>query len=330
MGRGAMRRSTAFRAGLALLAVAGTGTVHARMDTTASIGQSEHFVPRPDRARISSLGFDAVVADYYWLLAVQLVGGATSPGSDESTAIGRLIDVATTVDPWVDHPYRFAALWLTDSEESVRNANRLLVRGIAHHPREWRNRYHLGFNHFFYLEDRRSAADALEAAIPLPRAPRYLGPLVARLRASGGDPEAGDGLETAASFLRELDRTAEDEYSRAEYQKALDEIETERAARFLDAARDAYERRLGRDIDGMEDLIAGASPILRGVPPAHPHLDGFRWQLDSDTAEIVSSFYGKRYQLHVHPTDRLRQERWRKLRQAQPSGAEDATAEEAI
>ncbi len=80
----------------------------------------------------------------------------------------------------------------------------------------------------------------------------------------------------------------------------------------------------------MEDLTAGASPILRGIPPAHPHLDGFRWQLDSDTAEIVSSFYGKRYQLHVHPTDRLRQERWRKLRQAQPSGAEDATAEEAI
>ena len=98
MGRGAMRRSTVFRASLAVLAVAGTGAVHARIDTTASIGQSEHFVPRPDRARISSLGFDAVVADYYWLLAVQLVGGNSdvvrdfhredSPGQPQQLHVG--------------------------------------------------------------------------------------------------------------------------------------------------------------------------------------------------------------------------------------------------
>ena len=313
MGRGAKRRTAAFRAGLAVLAMGGTGTVHARMDTTAGFRQSEHFVPRPDRARISSLGFDAVVADYYWLLAVQLVGGSRSPGSDESARIGQLVDVVTTLDPWVDHPYRFAALWLTDSEESVRLANRLMVRGIAHHPRDWRNRYHLGFNHFFYLEDPRRAADVLETAIPLSGSPRYLGPLVARLRFSGG------GLETAAAFLQELDRTAEDEYSRAEYQKALDEIQTERAARFLDGARGEFEGRFGRDIARVEDLVAGPNPVLRSLPPAHPHLDGFRWRLNQETAEIVSSFYRKRYQLHVHPTDRLRQEHWRELRKASPS-----------
>ena len=320
MGRGAKRRYAWFRAGLAALAIAGTGTVHARMDTTASVRQSEHFVPRPDRARVSALGFDAVVADYYWLLAVQVVGGTTSPSSEDSTLIGQLIDVATTVDPWVDHPYRFAALWLTESEESVRHANRLLVRGIAHHPLDWRNRYHLGFNHFFYLEENRRAADVLEAAIPLRGSPRYLGPLVARLRSSAA------GLETAAAFLEELVRTAEDEYARAEYGKALDEIQTERAARFLDAARDAYGRRSGRDIAQVEDLVAGPNPVLRRLPPAHPHLDGFRWRLNGETAEIVSSFYRKRYQLHVHPTDRLRQEHWRELRKAQPSGNREALA----
>ena len=48
--------------------------------------------------------------------------------------IGRLIDVVTTLDPWVGHPYRFAALWMTDDESAVRKANELLERGIAHHP----------------------------------------------------------------------------------------------------------------------------------------------------------------------------------------------------
>ncbi len=308
MERGSGNRALILRVALTLVALVTTGSVHAHMDTTARIERGETFVPRPDRARAMALGFDSVVADYYWLMAVQAVGGSVGGHDFPTEHIGRLIDVVTTVDPWVDHPYRFAALWLTDDEANVRRANRLLLRGIAHHPTDWRNRYHLGFNHFFYLEENQRAADVLETAIPLSGSPRYLGPLVARLRTSGG------GLETAAAFLQELDRTAEDEYSRAEYQKALDEIQTERAARFLDAARDAFERRFGRDIERVEDLVTGPNPVLRGLPPAHPQLDGFRWRLNRETAEIVSSFYRKRYQLHVHPSDRLRQEHWRELR----------------
>lgn len=314
MGRGKDRRDLALRLALTVLAVAATGTVHARVDTTARIGQGESFVPRPDRARMLALGFDSVVADYYWLLAVQLVGGAAGGDGVPTDQLGRLIDVVTTIDPWVDHPYRFAALWLTDDEENVRRANRLLRRGIAYHPADWRNRYHLGFNHFFYLEDNQRAADWLETSIPLDGSPRYLGPLVARLRSERG------GLETAAAFLRELARNADDGYARAEYEKSLDEIQVERAARYLDAARDEYGRRFGRDISRVEDLLGGASPVLPFLPPAHPHLEGWKWILDDESGEIVSSFYGSRYRLHAHPTDLQRRERWRALRAATSDG----------
>ena len=70
----------------------------------------------------------------------------------------------------------------------------MLERGIAYHPLDWRNRYYLGFNHFFYLEDNVAAADAMESAIDLEGAPRYLGSLVARLRADLG------GIEMAAAL----------------------------------------------------------------------------------------------------------------------------------
>ncbi len=295
---------------VAMLAIATTGFVHAQMDTTAPIASEwgERFIPDPEHARLAALGFEAVVADYYWLLAVQLVGGAMGGEDLPSRQVARLIDVVTSVDPWVDHPYRFAALWLTDSEENVRAANRLLVRGIAHHPMDWRNRYHLGFNHFFYLGENERAADVLEEAIPLPRSPAYLGPLVARMRLDQV------GLETAAAFLAELAGTTEDEYKRAEYEKSLDEIQVERAARFLDQARDEYIERHGRDIERVEDLVAGPEPVLAVLPRAHPLLDGFRWQLDEQSLEIVSSFYRKRYQLHAHPADQSRRERWRSLR----------------
>ncbi len=304
---------------LALLAAAAlvAGLAHAQMETPARTERGEALVPRPDRAKLSALGFDAVVADFYWLQAVQVVGGAVQGTGRRTQLVGRLIEVATTLDPWVDHPYRFAAVWLTDSETSVRRANRLLERGIAYHPGDWRNRYHLGFNHFFYLDEPRRAAEVLESALHLEGAPGYLGGLVARLRADRGD------LEVAAAFLVEMARSSDDPYARAGYQKALDEVVTERAARRLDAARAAYWRRHGRDIDRVADLLAGPEPILRRLPPAHPHFGAdFEWRIDPGSGEIVSSFYRKRYGVHVHPLDEERRERWRSEREASGRGPE--------
>jgi hypothetical protein len=281
------------------------------MDTTSKVDRGETFVPRPDQARFSTLGFDALVADYYWLTAVQIVGGERSGVGRHAALLARLIDVVTTVDPWVGHPYRFAAIWLTDSIESVRSANALLERGIAYHPLDWRNRHYLGFNHFYYLLDDQKAAEVLEGAVRLPKAPAYLAKLAAKLRTSG------DSLETAAAFLEELARSSEDPYAEAEYRKSLDELETERRARWLDEARVVYQQRAGRDIERVEDLLRGPYAVLPELPPAHPHFDGFRWKVHPETGRIVSSFYGSRYAPHVPPFDRTRRPRWREQMQAE-------------
>lgn len=290
------------------IAVSITGVVHSRMRTPARIDEGGIFIPAPQKARLSSLGFDAAVADYYWIQTLQLIGGSGGNTRQHSKEIGELIDVVTTVDPWIGPAYRLAAVWLTGSEEDVRTAIRLLERGVAYLPLDWRNRYHLGFNHFFYLEENAKAADVLEKAIPLEGVPNYLGPLVARLRTDRG------GIEMAAGFLSDLARNAPDEYSRAEYLKALDEIETERRARYLDAAREEYWRRHGEDIRGVGDLVRGPNPILPVLPGAHPHFDDYDWVLDEESGQIVSSFYGSRYALHTTPRDDERRARWRKQR----------------
>lgn len=291
----------------AAIAIALTIGVHSQMNTATPIHQGRLFVPEPEHARLSSLGFDTVIADYYWLQALQLVGGETGDTAKHAGTVGRLVDLITSLDPWVGHPYRFAAVWLTDSEASVRTANRLLERGIAHAPSDWRNRYHLGFNHFFYLEENLRAADVFEEALPLEGVPPYLGALVARLRLNAG------GLEMAAGFLTELVRNAPDGFSRAEYLKALDEVETERRARQLDEAREEYWRRHGVDIERVSDLTSGPAPILQSLPPAHPHFDFPEWMVDAKSGQIVSSYYGSRYRLHQTPHDIERRERWRVL-----------------
>src|SRR5262245_4390967 len=299
-GRGGLARLACL-----VLAAAAAGTAHSRLPKLTRFGQGETFVPRPEQARLSCFGFAAVVADYYWVHAVQIVGGEEGPIERHAPLLARLLDVVTALDPWVDHPYRFASLWLTDSPERVRFANRLLARGIAYHPREWRNRHYLGFNHFYYLGEEARAAEVLEPAVGMPASPTYLGALVAKLRLGQG------GLDATAVFLAGLARDTNDEYKRAEYLKELDEIQVERWARQLDAARDAFRRRNGRDIAAVEDLAHGPAAPIPALPPAHPHFDGFAWELDPETQAIVSSFYGTRYQLHIHPFDRARRERWR-------------------
>jgi len=298
------------RAGLVRLAclfvaAAAAGTAHSRISPASRLGQGETFVPRPEQARLSSLGFAALVADYHWLHAIQIVGGERGRTEKHAPLLARLLDVVTALDPWVGHPYRFGALWLTDSPDSVRFANRLLERGIAYHPLDWRNRHYLGFNLFYYLGDEAGAADVLAPAVALAGAPAYLGPLVAKLRLGHAD------LDATEVFVSQLARDADDGYKRAEYLKELDEIAVERLARSLDAAREEYRRRNGRDIASVEDLARGPTRVLSALPPAHPHFDGFAWQLDPRTGAIVSSFYGSRYELHVNPFDRERRESWR-------------------
>jgi hypothetical protein len=281
-----------------------TAAVHASMPTPSAVASGRLRVPGPERARALALGFEPVIADYYWIQALQLSGDFERP-ADRNETVAALMDLVTGLDPWVDYPYRFAALWLTDSPEEVHHANHLLEKGIAYHPLDWRNRFYLGYNLFFYLEDNAHAADALESAMRFPDAPSYLGSFVSRLRASS------DSLDTAVLFLERMIAQTEDEYARAEYVAVLDEVETERHARDLDRARDEFRRRNGRDVRTPSELWSGPLRLLSGEPPAHPQIKGQHWKLDPASGEIVSSYYGRRYRIHVNSTDEAKRRAWR-------------------
>lgn len=314
---GGARRGT-FRLAILAISVLTTGFVHARIDPALAEGAAERVLPAPHVAKLLSLGFDPLLANYYWVQGLQLVGG--SGGRVDGEAVGELIDLVTTLDPWVDHPYRFAAVWMTEGAEQVLHANRILKRAIAYHPTDWRNRFYLGYNAFYYLQDNAEAARVLEPAIAMEGAPTYLGAFVTRLQATGGD------LESAAFFLQNLIRDTPDEFARAEYLKAYDEIETERRARYLDEARIAYWERHRRDIETPADLWSGPGALIQRVPPPHPHFQGFAWEIDAVTSEIISTFYGQRYRLYVHASDEDHRRKWRKdlgMKEAAPPRGDD-------
>lgn len=318
---GTSTKSGAARWLLCSLVAGATALVHGLMHTPSAAASGRLRVPAPERARLLALGFEPVIADYYWVQTLQLVGDARNP-TERGETVAALIDLVTGLDPWVDHPYRFSALWLTEDVEQVHHANRLLEKGIAYHPLDWRNHFYLGYNYFFYLEDNARAAVALEAALRFPDSPDYLPTFVARLRASS------DSLDTAVLFLERLIAQTEDEYAVADYLDTLAEIETERRARMLDRARSEFQRRHGRDVRAPAELWSGPLSVLAGAPPAHPENAGERWVIDAKSGEIVSSFYKRRYRVHLDPTDQAQRRRWReeRARAQQSAGAQGGEA----
>ena len=292
---------------VALVAVAVfTAAAHDRLPHEPKLQRGDDYVPQPRFAKAVAMGYDAVLADYYWVQAVLVVGESLRPQL-ESTQLGRFVDVVTTLNPWVDHPYRFAAIWLTETLDDVHLANELLERSFPYHPDEWRNRFYLGFNRFYFLDDRAGAAEILQEASRLPGSPRYLPRLVARLRSEGGD------LAAAGMFLEELARNAEDDAARAEYQSALDEVQIEWRARQLDAARENYKKLHGRDIEFVEQLAMGNQAVLPRLPDPEPSSvpaplrRGSTWVIDEESGRIVSTYYGDRYEVHYDASERMRQ-----------------------
>ena len=75
------------------LSVAATGVVHANMDTSTAAESGQLRVPDPARARVTSLGSAPVVADYYWIQALGLVGGASGAVEEHADVIGDLVEL---------------------------------------------------------------------------------------------------------------------------------------------------------------------------------------------------------------------------------------------
>jgi tetratricopeptide (TPR) repeat protein len=301
-----------------LVASAGcVGWAHANLPISNSSEGGPGFVPDPARVRALALGFDAILADYHWLQAVQVAGGSQRVDRERADLLGKLVDVVTTLNPHVDHPYRFAAIWLDHDEQQVRESIRLLRRATEFHPDDWRNHFYLGFAQFFYLGEYDQAAESLERAMKLPGAPVYLPRLVARLHAQSRD------IQVAEIFLREMLRNTQDPEDRAQIQIALDEIEIEYKARHLEKARRAYRKLTGHDIRRVDDLIRSPHRMLEKLPSPEPDAipaslsRGSKWKLDRNTKRIVSTYLGRRYEVHYANADKARLEAWKSARAVQ-------------
>jgi tetratricopeptide (TPR) repeat protein len=147
-----------------------------------------------------ALGFDAALADVYWIRAVQHYGRDRKlpryRGRYELLA--PLVNITTSLDPYFTTAYVFGALFLAEplpnGPDQFDEAVALLEKGLRAEPDAWRYAQYLGFLHYWHRDDRQAAAREFDRAASIPGAPIWLKPLAAQMFAEGGDRQAARTL----------------------------------------------------------------------------------------------------------------------------------------
>jgi hypothetical protein len=228
----------------------------------------------------AALSYDSVLADVYWIRALQHYGRERQKPASERRfeLLYPLLDITTTLDPRFTVGYRFGAIFLSEPHPGgagqPREAIALLEKGIAFDPAKWDYYHDIGFIYYWNLHDYRQAADWFSRGGEVPGAPWWLKTYAAVMLTRGGDRQASRAMWTQIG-------QSEDQWLRQASQMRLAQLD---ALDQIDALRQiaaAFETRTGRRAQSWEQIVAAG--LVRGVP-----LDPSRtpYRIDAHTGEI--------------------------------------------
>jgi tetratricopeptide (TPR) repeat protein len=223
------------------------------------------YVRSPEVVARLALSYESVLADVYWMRALQHYGRTRlqEGGDRRYDLLFPLLDLATTLDPLFNVAYRFGAIFLTESPPGgpgrADHAIALLEKGLAAQPLRWEFALDIGFVHY-RNGDYLAAADGFARAARIPGAPNWLPPLEAVTRTRGGSRETSRQLWTQIVAEAEPEeRWLRDQAAlRLRQLDALDQIDV------LEDVVAQYRQRMGVLPSAWIDLIAAG--YLRTVP----------------------------------------------------------------
>lgn len=185
---------------LARVLDAGRPTLRARV-------QDEVPYVSPDTAKRFSLGFSGLVADWYWLKALQYIGGKLEEQASRARerpsaaeldrlkaldprVLVRLFDMISTLDPRFTAVYEFAAVILPAVD--VPAAATLLEKGIQANPDQWYLHQQLAYI-YWQRGDYLAAADAFRRGARMTTA-KWMEQMAKSMEAKGDDPQVARAM----------------------------------------------------------------------------------------------------------------------------------------
>ena len=250
--------------GLSLVIILGFGIVtgmsrwiDSRRPPVDTALEEEKLYATGETARRISLGFNGLIADWYWMRTLQYVGrkivrfeDADIPLDDlralNMTLLYPLLDTTTTLDPQFLAAYEFGGVVLSAIDPD--NAIKLLRKGIAANPHEWRLHQHLGYI-YWKRGDYMTAAEVYRDGAKLPGAPKWMAAMQARLIAEGGS------RDTAREMYRRMADETNDEKLKDLAERRLLQIDSFDERDAIRIALGKFHQRTGHCATGWKEVF---------------------------------------------------------------------------
>jgi tetratricopeptide (TPR) repeat protein len=236
-------------------------------DRVYAVTDSENellYIPSGAVLERMALSFDSLLADVYWIRALQVYGGTRRSDGEEKNydLLGPLLDITTTLDPEFNAAYRFGAIFLTEAFPNGPGrtdlAVALLKKGIERKPERWEYYMDIGFIYYWWVQDYEQAAEWFDRAADVPGASWWLRALAANTLAAGGS------RESSRMLWRQLYDSADSDWIRTEATRRLTQLQAlDEIDQLIAAARRFYELE-SRPPASWQELVDAR--MLSGIP----------------------------------------------------------------
>ena len=250
--------------------------IEARRPPVDVAQEEENLYVSGATAKRMSLGFDGLVADWYWMRSLQYVGRKVIAEGDkfqfndlaslDLKLLYPLLDTATTLDPQFIPVYEYGAVVLPAINDE--DAIKLLKKGIENNPTEWRLFHHLGYI-YWQRKDYTTASETYAAGAKLPGAPAWMQTMSARMMAEGGSPD------TAREMYEHIKEQSDDPSIKRMADLRLSQLVSLNERKLIQSVLTNYAAQHGRCTSGWREV----APALRAA----------RLQLDADSAPLDPS-----------------------------------------
>jgi len=235
--------------------------------------QDEVLMRSPTLMKVLTGEYAALAADIYWTRAVQYYGGKRLGQDTNLESLWPLLDLATTLDPYLLPAYRFGATFL--SEPEPRGAGRadlavkLLERGIEANPESWRLNQDLGNVYYLALKDFQKAGQAYLDGSKKPGAAPWMKVMAARFL------EKGESRETSVLLWSEVYESSTDEALKENARINLQLLRADEDIEHLNGIAEQFSKRAGRAPHSVRELVqaglVGGEPV---DPVGYPYTMG--------------------------------------------------------
>ncbi len=209
-----------------------------------------------------SLEYAPLMAAIYWTRAVQYFGEKHYLHDRNMEQLWPLLDITTTLDPQLMPAYRSGATFLSDAPPRGAGkpdlAVKLLERGIAANPEQWRLYQDLGNVYYFDKKDYVKAAEAFATGSNLPGAYIWMKTMAAKIATEGAS------LETSYFLWKQVYDVAKEPATKENAQTHLLSVKAQMDCREIDRLADEFEKKSGRRASKITELVQAG--LLQGVP----------------------------------------------------------------